>query len=86
MVKLFISKYSKYFKIPKSKKIYLATLSSSDERFAANTVGVNYFRDKAEIFKVRLIGLSLIKYIKDTKNVHLIIRIHPRDYSNAVFR
>ena len=73
-----------FFKIPKSKKIYLATLSSSDERFAANTVGVNYFRDKAEIFKSQIEWVKfLIKYVKDNKKVHLIIRIHPRDYSNA---
>ena len=78
------SNVREYFKIPKTKKVYLATLSSSDERFAANTIGVKYFSDKGEIFKDQIDWVKfLINYLKDNEHIHLIIRIHPRDYSNA---
>lgn len=77
-------KFNFYDKFPKShgKKIFLATLSSEDERFAYKAVGQ---RDiiSAKLFKTQLEWITwLINYFKSKPDTYLIIRVHPREFPN----
>lgn len=73
-----------YYKIPQGKKIFLATLSSFDEAFAAYSIGkfpevkvnCSYFRDQFEWIRYT------IEYFTNKLDFYLIIRMHPRDFPN----
>jgi hypothetical protein len=63
-------------------KVLCATLSSSDERFAAETIGarapVKNLLYSTQVDWVR----SLIDYAKDRPELFLVIRVHPREFPN----
>ena len=73
-----------YFKIKNHQKIILASLSSFDEAYAAyvikkfpeNKVKSNVYINQFEWIK------DTIKYLSNYPDIFLIIRVHPRDYSN----
>jgi hypothetical protein len=74
----------KYFKIDGSSKIILAALSSSDEIFSAAIIDAlpkNRLQSKVFISQETWI-LELVRWVKDHTDITLIIRMHPRDYSN----
>ena len=74
----------RHFGIPDGAKILLATLSSFDEAYAAYVIGKfperkvqsPVFRDQFEWIQ------STIAHLSEREDVHLIVRIHPRDYPN----
>jgi len=72
----------KIFNIKDSQKILTATMSSYDEVFAAQYVGIwnlpnnLIFASQAEWIK------ALIGYVKNRKNLFLIVRVHPREFPN----
>jgi hypothetical protein len=73
-----------YFKIPKSSKILLATLSSFDEAYSAYVIGGFPERKvKSPVFKDQFEWIEkTILYLSDKPDFFLIIRVHPRDYPN----
>ena len=71
-----------YFKIQKNQKVLLATLSSTDERVAAEAIGVQ-FPDENCIFKSQVDWIrALIEYIGRRPEYCLILRVHPRNFPN----
>jgi hypothetical protein len=69
-----------FFPRAKGKKIFLATLSSSDERFAYNYVGQRDFVQNTKLFSSQIEWLKfLVQYFKDKDDYYLIIRVHPRE-------
>ena len=71
-----------FFKIPQDKKIILAVLSSQDERIAVESIHV-LEPQKDLCFKTQINWLQeLIYYASVNTEVHLIIRVHPRDFPN----
>jgi len=71
-----------YFGIPEKKKILLATMSSRDERFAAESIGVMP-QDFGAIYPTQIDWIkALLNYVKARDDLFLIIRVHPRDFPN----
>jgi hypothetical protein len=72
----------KIFGINDQQKILTATMSSYDERFAAETIGVlpsNYnllFPKQVDWIQ------ALIQFAQDRQDLFLIIRVHPREFPN----
>jgi len=67
-------------------KIFLATLSSSDERFAANLVGHRSIIE-GELFNNQTNWVKwLVKYFSTKSDSFLIIRVHPRDFPNKRYK
>lgn len=77
---------SRYFGIARGRKVLLAVLSSADERFAADMVGALPFQmtdSSNSIFKSTEEWLStLVSWIDQRDEYHLIIRLHPREFPN----
>jgi hypothetical protein len=72
----------KIFNINSKQKILTATMSSHDELFAAEYVGVKN-KTKNLIFKTQIDWINhLINYVKERKDLSLIIRVHPREFPN----
>lgn len=71
-----------FFSVPKSNKIIVATMASYDEEIAAEFIGAKkIFED--EIFSNQIDWIkTLINYAEKNKNIFLIIRPHPREFSN----
>lgn len=70
------------FKININQNILLATMSSYDEKLAAEFVGGRN-KPSGLIFKDQNIWIDeLINYVKDRKELFLIIRVHPREFPN----
>jgi hypothetical protein len=70
------------FSINKNQKIVVAALSSYDERFAAEYVGV-LKKDEKLIFKTQIVWITeLIKFFSLRSELFLIIRVHPREFPN----
>lgn len=71
-----------YFSIPKHKKVILAAMSSNDERYAAELVGV-FKQPNNLLFPDQNQWLtSVIQYVKNREDLFLIIRVHPREFAN----
>jgi hypothetical protein len=71
-----------FFKLDKKRKIICATMSSYDERFAAEAVGGFSFSNR-EIFPSQVEWIkALINFVKDRDDLNLIIRVHPREFPN----
>lgn len=71
----------KRFGIEPSQKILFAVMSSYDERFALETVGL--LPEEATLFPSQLEWIQhLIGFSAKRKDVFLIIRVHPRDFPN----
>ncbi|MBI2791864.1 MAG: hypothetical protein HYX61_07895 [Gammaproteobacteria bacterium] len=71
-----------FFNIPKDKKIISAVLSSQDERIAVESIKV-LEPQKDLCFKSQLDWVQeLICFASKNTDIHLIIRVHPRDFPN----
>lgn len=72
-----------FFKIPKNiKKVVTVIMSSPDERFAAESVGI-IEKEEQEVFKTQADWIkSLIEYFTKFPEFYLIIRVHPRESPN----
>ncbi|MFO1525287.1 MAG: hypothetical protein U1F16_04850 [Turneriella sp.] len=71
----------KYFGIGREKKILLATLSSYDELYSSQIMGV--MDAGLEIFNDQVDWLQeLISWIKGKPDLILLIRVHPREFPN----
>jgi hypothetical protein len=71
-----------YFKIGPHQKIILATMSSNDERQASELIGMTKEIDD-QLFSSQIVWLEeLISYFKNNPKLFLIIRVHPREFSN----
>lgn len=70
------------FHIPAGRKVLVATMSSPDERFAAQTINVmkgadsRLFGSQAEWIR------SLCAWVSGRPDLHLVIRVHPREFPN----
>tara|TARA_B100000579_G_scaffold340177_1_gene291716 strand:- start:4339 stop:6000 length:1662 start_codon:yes stop_codon:yes gene_type:complete len=77
-------KFSKGFDLKKFKKVFLLSTSSYDESFAANVIGAfPDYKIKSKVFKNQMDWiLYTIKFFNNYPEFGLIIRIHPREFSN----
>ena len=70
------------FRIPEGRKLLVATMSSPDERFAAQTINVmrggagRVFASQVEWIK------ALCNWVSGRPDLHLVIRVHPREFPN----
>jgi hypothetical protein len=75
-----------YFKIPTNSKIYLLALSSVDEVFAAQTIGIAPTNDKStkkDIFVDQMDWINFIlEHANQFENSFFLIRVHPREFPN----
>jgi hypothetical protein len=70
------------FSIASSQKILVATMSSYDERFAAETIGA-IPNDYQLLFPKQVDWIrALIEYAKNREDLFLIVRVHPREFPN----
>ncbi|TGL90231.1 hypothetical protein EHQ68_02000 [Leptospira congkakensis] len=77
-------KLENHFNIKKGAKIILASLSSSDEAYSAYIIG-GFPGSKVEskVFKNQFEWIrETISIVSNDPNLHLIIRLHPRDLQN----
>ena len=66
-----------------NRKVLLATMSSADEIFGAKMAGVLKDGNVAPLFENGFEWISyLVEQIKDRQDLHLIIRVHPREFPN----
>jgi hypothetical protein len=70
-----------YFSIPDSAKIMVATMSSYDERFSAEAVGVISDHQDSLLFKYQVDWIAAVcQYVSQRPDLYLIIRVHPREF------
>ena len=66
-----------------NRKVLLATMSSADEIFGAKMAGVLKDGNVAPLFENGFEWINyLVEQIKDRRDLHLIIRVHPREFPN----
>ncbi|MFO1257752.1 MAG: hypothetical protein U1E78_04990 [Gammaproteobacteria bacterium] len=71
-----------YFQVKRHQKILLATMSSNDERYAANIINA-FHQSENVLFQTQTEWLAaLINYVKPRRDLFLIIRVHPREFPN----
>lgn len=72
------------FKIPHDSKVLLATMSSEDEILGARLIGASIEQEgKDSVFKNQIKWIeSLISFAAARKDLHLIVRLHPRMFPN----
>jgi hypothetical protein len=71
-----------FFCIPDSSKILVATMASYDEEIAAEFIGAKKIFNN-EIFSSQIDWVkALISYVEVHPNIFLVIRPHPREFSN----
>lgn len=72
----------KYFGVPDGSQILLATMSSQDERIAAQAIGVMP-QTPGILFPSQIDWIeALLEYARSNEDVFLIVRVHPRDFPN----
>jgi hypothetical protein len=71
-----------FFAIKDKQKVLTATMSSYDELFAGQYVGVWKTHERLVFTSQTEWIKALIDYVKSKGNLFLIIRVHPRDYPN----
>ncbi len=71
------------FQVAPQQKILLATMSSLDEIFSAQSIGAfdGYAPSSAFADQIEWIG-SLIDYVSNRRDLFLIVRVHPREFPN----
>jgi hypothetical protein len=70
------------FRVPAGARVMVVTMSSPDERFAAETVGIPK-RAANPIFPSQIEWIrALVEFVKPRPDLHLIIRVHPREFPN----
>jgi hypothetical protein len=70
------------FSIAPNQKVLVATMSSYDERFAAETIGA-IPSDYQLLFPKQVDWIkALIEHVKNREDLFLIIRVHPREFPN----
>jgi hypothetical protein len=66
-----------------NRKVLLATMSSADEIFGAKMAGVLKDGNIAPLFENGFEWINyLVERIKDRQDLHLVIRVHPREFPN----
>ena len=71
------------FGVLPNRKVLLATMSSADEIFGAKMAGVLQDRNDVPLFENGFEWISfLIEKMKSRQDLHLIIRVHPREFPN----
>lgn len=76
------SNLREYYKIDESKKVVLLTMSSFDERFASETIGI-LNKETDLIFESQNAWLQHVTdFFSRNKDLFLIIRVHPREFPN----
>jgi hypothetical protein len=66
-----------------NRKVLVATMSSADELFGAKMAGVLKNGNLAPLFENGFEWISyLVEQIKERQDLHLIIRVHPREFPN----
>jgi hypothetical protein len=71
------------FGVLPNRKVLLATMSSADEIFGAKMAGVLRDSPIQPLFKDGFEWISfLVEQLVDRKDLHLIIRVHPREFPN----
>jgi hypothetical protein len=71
-----------YFHISPEQKIIVATLSSYDERFAAESIGVLPIQENILFISQKDWIHELLEYVTLKPEYFLIIRVHPREFPN----
>jgi hypothetical protein len=73
-----------FFGIDKKAKIILAVINSEDEIYAARIAGVfSESRTISEVFSTQVEWIEfLLKIFSEKQEVHLIVRLHPREFPN----
>lgn len=71
-----------FFGVSTNQKLVVATLSSYDERFAAEVVGM--LKEEEELVFSSLIEWvqNLIRFFGEEKDMFLVVRVHPREFPN----
>jgi hypothetical protein len=70
------------FGIPPASKVLVATMSSPDERFAANVIEImGDGTSRVFLNQVEWIG-ALCEWLRSRSDLFLIIRVHPREFPN----
>jgi hypothetical protein len=68
--------------IPDGRRVFVATMSSPDERFAAETIGV-LRKDKPTAFPTQIEWVkALCEWVRARPDLFLVIRVHPREFPN----
>jgi hypothetical protein len=68
--------------IPGEARILVATMSSPDERFAAETIGV-LRKDKPAVFPTQIEWIrALCEWVRSRSDLFLVVRVHPREFPN----
>ena len=66
-----------------NRKVLLATMSSADEIFGAKMAGVLKDGNITPLFENGFEWINyLVEHIKDRQDLHLVIRVHPREFPN----
>lgn len=71
-----------YFAIPEHRAVVLMSLSSYDELFAAQALGVLPENLPAAFESQIEWVLETMRYIEQREDLHLVIRVHPREFPN----
>jgi len=73
-----------FFGLDKNSKIILAVINSEDEIYAARIAGVfSEMRTISEVFPTQVEWIKfLLEIFSEKRGVHLIIRLHPREFPN----
>lgn len=71
-----------FFGIKDNQKILVATMSSYDERFASAAIGITPDYKNLLFPSLSDWVLALADWVKDKKEIFLIIRVHPREFPN----
>ena len=72
----------KAFGINEHQRLLVATLSSPDERFAAQTIGV-VGPDEGMLFPNQIEWIrALVRFVASRPDLFLLIRVHPREFPN----
>ena len=78
--------FKKLQNIPANSKIYLLALSSADEVFAAQTIGIAPTNDKSTNEDIFLDGIDWINFVLENanqfKDSFFLVRVHPREFPN----
>ena len=72
--------------VEKGKKILLMSMSSEDELYSAEFVGLSTSRVESKVESIFANQLEWVKYVSELvsnrNDLHLIIRVHPREFPN----
>ena len=75
---------SQFFGVATAQRVLVATMSSYDERFAAEVVGA-LPSDYAQLFPRQVDWIrSLVKWVSTRPDLFLVVRVHPREFPGTM--